>query len=346
MELANNYFKQISEIITKARNRAEIAINSELVLLYWNIGRVIKTEILEGNKPEYGKSIIENLSRELVAEYGRGYSKSNLFNMVKLYEVFDNEQIFHSASGKLTWTHLKKIMYIDDPLKREFYATLAINERWSVRELEGRIGTMLYERTNLSKKPEITIANDLQKLRNEKAMSTDLVLRDPYTLDFLDLKDNFNEKDLESAIIAELERFILEMGRDFAFVGRQVRIIINAHDFYIDLLFYHRKMRRLVVIELKLEEFKPEHKGQVELYINWLAKHDMNEGDNPPIGIILCPKKNDAIVELLNLEKSDIHIATFLTDTLQKKLPLAIKNAKTLLEQRKQYKEDIDNEQI
>jgi len=340
MELTNSYFKQISDIISQARRNAEIAVNSELVTLYWNIGRVVKTQILEGNKPEYGKSVIDNLSRELVAEYGKGYSKTNLFNMVKLYEVFGDERIFHSLSGKLTWTHLKKIIYMDDPLKRDFYATLAINEKWSVREMNSRIDTMLYERTNLSKKPEITIANDLQLLRDEKKMSTDLVLRDPYVLDFLDLKDNFGEKDLENAIIVELERFIMEMGRDFAFVGRQVRITINDKDFYIDLLFYHRKMKRLVVIELKLDEFKPEHKGQVEFYMKWLAKNDMNDGDSPPIGIILCPKKDNAIVEVLNLEESDIHIAEFLTDTLQKKLPQAINNAKILLEQRKEYRED------
>ena len=261
MELTNNYFKQISDMITEARSRTEIAVNSELVSLYWNVGKVIKTQILEGNKPEYGKSVIENLSQDLVAEYGRSYNQRNLFHMVKFYEVFSDERILNSLRTKLSWTHFRKLITLKDPTKIDFYATLAINERWSVRELEGRIGTMLYERTALSKKPEVTIASDLQKLRDEKAMSTELVLRDPYVLDFLDLKDSYSEKDFESAIITELERFILEMGRDFAFVGRQVRLTFDAVDYYIDLLLFHRKLKCLVVIELKLEKFKPEHKA-------------------------------------------------------------------------------------
>ena len=171
MELAKNYFKQISDIIVEARNRAEIAINSELVLLYWNIGKVIKTEILIGDKPEYGKSVIESLSRELVAEYGKGYSKSNLFNMVKLYEVYSDEQIFHSLRGKLSWTHIKRLIYIDDPMQRQFYLDLTINERWSSRVLIDRINGMLYERTLISKKPEETIANDLMLLSEKKVMN-------------------------------------------------------------------------------------------------------------------------------------------------------------------------------
>ena len=344
MELAKNYFKQISDIITEARSRAEVAVNSELVLLYWNIGKIIKTQILEGNKPEYGKSVIENLSRELVAEYGRGYGLRNLFQMVKFYEVFDDEQILHTLCAKLTWSHLRKLITLKDPTKIDFYATLAINERWSVRELDGRIGTMLYERTALSKKPEITIADDLHKLRDEKIMSTDIVLRDPYVLDFLNLKDNFDEKDWESAIIVELERFILEMGRDFAFVGRQVRLTFESVDYYIDLLLFHRKLKCLVVIELKLEKFKPEHKGQVELYLNYLEKHDMNDGENPPIGIILCSSKEVELVELMKLDEARIHVAEVITKQLADKLPRAISNAKTLLEQRKQYREDNENE--
>ena len=336
-ELTNNYFNQISDMISKAKSNAEVAINSELVIHYWNVGKIIKEQILDGNKPEYGQSIIIELSRDLTVEYGRGYSKTNLFNMVKLYEVFYDENKFHTLCGKLTWSHFRKLMYIEEPLKRDFYTMLALNERWSVRELNGRIDSMLFERTNLSKKPEITIANDLELLQEKREMSKDLALRDPYVLDFLELQDNFSEKDLENAIIAELQRFILEFGRDFAFVGRQVRITINDKDFYIDLLFYHRKMKRLVVIELKLEEFKPEHKGQVELYLNWLAQNDMNEGDSKPIGIILCGKKDDKIVELLGLDESDIHVASFLTESLEKKLPQAISNAKILLSQRKEF---------
>ena len=340
MELTNSYFKQISEIIAGARNRAEVAVNSELVMLYWNVGKIIKIQVLESNKPEYGKSVIAELSHDLVAEYGRGYSQRNLFNMVKFYEVFRDKEILQTLSAKLTWSHFAKLIYIKDPLKMEFYATLALNERWSVRELDERINSQLFERTNLSKKPELTIANDLQMLRDEKKMSADLVLRDPYVLDFLDLQDNFSEKDLESAIIVELERFILEMGRDLAFIGRQVRLTFESKDYYIDLLLYHRKLKSLVVVELKLGEFKPEYKGQVELYLNYLEKYEMNEGENPPIGIILCSSKEAEVVELMRLDEARIHVAEVITKALAQKLPQAISNAKVLLEQRKHYKED------
>ena len=340
MELDTNYLKQIPDIINNARNRVETTVNSELVILYWNVGKIIKTQILRDDKPEYGKSVIRNLSQELVSEYGRGYSQRNLFNMVKLYEVFGNEKILHTLCTKLTWSHFRKLIYIKEPLKMEFYATMVLNERWSVRELDERINSQLYERTNLSKQPELTIANDLQLLRDEKKMSTDLVLKDPYVLDFLDLKDSYSEKDLESAIIAELERFILEMGRDFAFVGRQVRLTFQDVDYYVDLLLYHRKLRCLVVVELKLGKFKPEYKGQVELYLNYLEKYEMNEGENPPIGIILCSSKEAEVVELMKLDEARIHVAEVITRTLAQKLPEAIDNAKTLLEQRKLYTED------
>jgi len=334
LELEKNYLNQISDLIKQARTRAEVFVNSELVTLYWHVGKVIKTQILEGSKPEYGKRVISELSEELTKEYGRGYGKSNLFNMAKFYEAFPNEQIFHAVHGKLTWTHIKRLAYIEDPLRRQFYLDLAVNERWSSRTLNERIDGMLYERTLISNKPEETVKSDLALLSKQKIMSKDLVLRDPYVLDFLGLKDNFSENDLEQAIIHELERFLLEFGLDFAFIGRQVRITINDTDFYIDLLFYHRKMKRLVAIELKLGKFKPEYKGQVELYLNWLAKNDMNEGDNLPIGIILCAEKDEEVIELLNLGDSDIHVAQFLLKAFEDKLPKAISNAKALLQQR------------
>ena len=168
MELTKNYFRQISDLIAEAHNRVEVAVNSELVLLYWNVGKIIKTQILEGNKPEYGKSVIENLSQELVAEYGRGYGLCNLFQMIRFYEVFCDEQILHTLCVKLTWSHFRKLITLKNPTKIDFYATLAINERWSVRELEGRIGTMLYERTALSKKPEVTVISNAKALLEQR----------------------------------------------------------------------------------------------------------------------------------------------------------------------------------
>ena len=259
--------------------------------------------------------------------------------MINLYENFDNYEIFLTVSRKLTWSHFIELLKIQDNLKRKFYITMCVNENWSVRTLRERINSALFERTAISKKPEQTIINELQLLNEEHKMSTDLFFRDPYILDFLNLKDTYSEKDLESAIIAELEKFILELGNDFAFLARQKRIIIDGEDYYIDLLFFHRKMKRLVVIELKLDKFKPEYKGQVELYLKWLNKYEKSEGENPPIAIILCADKNDTVTELLELGNSGIHVAQYLTkyvpkDILEEKLLISIKNAKIHLEQR------------
>lgn len=326
-------YKEIVKAIDNSKRNVVKAINSEMVVLYWNIGRIIKTEILQSEKAEYGKSVINSLSNELTNEYGKGYSQANLFNMVRLYDTIQDFNILQTLSVKLTWSHLLKVITIEDDLKREFYTTMCINEHWSVRALTDRINSMLYERTAISKKPELTIMNDLKQLSEKNKMTTDLFFRDPYVLDFLQLQDTYSEKDIENAILADLEKFILEMGRDFAFLGRQVRITVGNKDYYIDLLFYHRKLRRLVLIELKLGEFLPEHKGQVELYLRWLQKNEMNEGEEPPIAIILCASKNDEEIELLEVDKSGIHVGQYLTllppkELFQEKLHKAIEKAK------------------
>jgi predicted nuclease of restriction endonuclease-like (RecB) superfamily len=326
-------YREITKAIEYSKRNVVTAINSEMVVLYWNIGKIIKTEILQSEKAEYGKSIISDLSNELTKEYGKGYSQRNLFNMVRCFETFYNEQILQTLSAKLSWSHLVKLFYLEDELKREFYITMCINEHWSVRTLTDRINSMLYERTAISKKPELTIVNDLKELSEKNKMTTDLFFRDPYVLDFLELHDTYSEKDIENAILSELEKFILEMGRDFAFLGRQVRITIGNKDYFIDLLFYHRKLRRLVLIELKLGEFLPEHKGQVELYLRWLQKNEMNDGEDPPVAIILCASKSDEEIELLEVDKSGIHVAQYLTqlppkELFQEKLHKAIERAK------------------
>lgn len=206
-------------------------------------------------------------------------------------------------------------------------------EKWSVRTFDERINSMLYERTAISKKPELTIQNDLEKLKNEQKISADLVFRDPYFLDFLGLKDAYSERDIETAILVELQKFIIEMGSDFAFMARQKRITIDNEDYYIDLLFYHRRLKCLVVIDLKLGKFEAAHKGQMELYLRWLEKNDMAEGENSPIGLILCASKNEEHVELLQLDKSNIKVSEYLTKLpdmklLESKLHQAIERAK------------------
>ncbi|MBI9015614.1 MAG: DUF1016 family protein [Clostridiales bacterium] len=326
----------IKKLIIETKKSVQSNINSEMVILYWNVGRRVRTAIMESEKAQYGKEIVDTLSRQLKLEYGRGYSRRNLFNMIKLYDMFPNEQKVQTLSAQLTWSHLVLLMKYDDTIKIQFYISMIGNERWSVRTLSERMNSMLYERTSLSKLPEETIINDIEKLNNEKKMSTEMFLRDPYVLDFLELRDTYSEKDLETSILKELESFMLEFGRDFTFVGRQVRITIGDKDYYIDLLFYHRKLKRLVLIELKLGEFLPEHKGQVELYLRWLDKYEKNEGEESPIGIILCAEKATETVELLELDKSGIHVAQYFTqmppkDVLEQKLHLAIQRAKSKL---------------
>lgn len=264
--------------------------------------------------------------------------------MLKFYDYFPEFEILSTLSTKLSWSHFVELLQIKDKVKRDFYATICSNEYWSVRTLKERIGSALFERTAISKKPEQTIINDLQLLSKENKMTTNLFFRDPYILDFLDLKDTYSEKDLENAILSELEKFVLEMGNDFAFLARQKRITIDGEDYYIDLLFYHRKMKRLVVIELKLDKFRPEHKGQVELYLKWLDKYERAEGEEPPVAIILCATKSDMMAQLLELDNSGIHVAQYLTkyvpqEILEQKFMNSIENAKIQLEQRKR----IDN---
>ncbi len=191
---------------------------------------------------------------------------------------------------------------------------ICITEQWSTRQLDERINSMLYERTAISKKPEQTIINDLQKLRAEKKVTPELVFRDPYFLDFLGLSDTYSEKDMESAIIAHLERFILELGNDFAFLARQKRITVDNTDYHLDLLFYHRKLQRLVAIDLKLGKFEHSHKSQMELYLRWLAKYEQQPHEHAPIGLILCADKSEELVQLLEVDKQGIHVAAYYTE--------------------------------
>jgi predicted nuclease of restriction endonuclease-like (RecB) superfamily len=261
---------------------------------------------------------VSSLSAQLEAEFGRGFGRRNLFIMVRFAEVFPDLKIVQSLIAQLGWTHFLHIIRLDDPLKRDFYAEMCRIERWSTRTLDKKIGGMLFERTALSRKPEKLAAMELKQLREEDKLTPDLVFRDPYILDFLGLRDSYAERDLEAAILREMESFILELGVGFAFLERQKRITLDGKDFYLDLLFYHRHLRRLVVIDLKLEEFKPGDKGQMELYLRWLDRHERKEGEEAPIGLILCAGQSRETVELLDLEKAGIRVSSYWTDVLPK----------------------------
>ena len=244
----------------------------------------------------------------------------------------------------MSWTHIRTIMYLKDEIQREFYLEICANERWSSRQLQERINSMLFERTAISKKPELTIQNDLEKLRTTQEISLPLVFKDPYLLDFLGLADTYSEKDLEQTIVYQLQLFILELGNDFAFMARQKRITVDDTDYYIDLLFYHRKLRRLVAIDLKLGKFEHSHKSQMELYLRWLAKYEQQEHEQAPIGLILCADKSNELVELLEMDATGIQVAQYLTELpskelLQQKLHEAIAIAKHRLENKKMEEE-------
>ena len=317
-----------------------VTVNAELTLLYWTIGKRIHEEILGNERPEYGNQVIKSLSDTLTVHYGNGWSKRQLHHCLRIADVFPDIQIVHSLRAQLTWTHLRLIIAIENDLKRGFYIELCKHERWSSRQLMERINSMLYERTAISKQPEETIVNDLEQLRNQHTMSADLVFRDPYFLDFLGLSDAYSEKDLETSIIVELEGFIREMGSDFAFMARQKRITIDNRDYYIDLLFFHRRLKCLLAIDLKLGEFEAGFKGQMELYLRYLEKHEMVEGETTPIGLILCTGKNEEHIELLQLDKSNIRVADYLTmlpsqQLLQEKLHKAVEIAQQKVASRK-----------
>ena len=322
-------YTEVTQLIEQSKQNVAVAVNAEITLLYWNVGRRINNEVLHNERAEYGKKIVHSLSAQLTLQYGNGWSEKQLRQCMQFANVFQDEQIVYALRIQLTWTHIRTIIYMEDPLKRDFYIAMCKLEKWSSRQFQERIQSMLYERTAISKKPEETIKNELEFLKNEKEISPDLVFRDPYFLDFLGLRDLYSEKDLEASILAELQRFITEMGTDFAFMARQKRITIDHRDYYIDLLFYHRRLKCLVAIDLKIGEFEANNKGQMELYLRYLEKYEQVEGENTPIGLILCTGKNEEHVELLQLDKSNIRVADYLTalpsqKILQEKLHKAV----------------------
>lgn len=332
---------EIKSLIEQSKQQLAVTVNATLSLLYWQIGKRINQELsqYEGNE-KYGKQIVATLWRQLEIDYGASFSEKNLRRMMQFAHVFPDEKIVVTLIRQLTWSHIKILIPIDDSLKREFYIEMCKLEKWSVRVFQERIQSMLYERTAISKKPELTIQNDLEQLKHEQKLSPDLVFKDPYVLDFLGLKDSYSEKDFETSILAELQHFITELGSDFAFLARQKRITIDTTDYYIDLLFYHRRLKCLVAIDLKIGNFEAAYKGQMELYLRYLEKYEQMEGENSPIGLILCSGKNKEHVELLQLDKSNIRVADYLTmlptqEVLKQKLHQAIENARERIEKGK-----------
>jgi predicted nuclease of restriction endonuclease-like (RecB) superfamily len=310
--------REVRELIFSSRGYVAQVVDAGLTMLYWKVGTCIHRWILREKRAKYGEKVVATLSVRLEAEFGRGFAEKNLRRMVQFAELFPDEKIVAALLRQLGWTHFTLLVPIKDSLKREFYAEMCRIERWNTRTLQKKIQSMLYERTALSRKPAELAELELRALRESDRLTPDLVFRDPYFLDFLGLKDAYAEKDLEVAILRQMESFILELGAGFAFLERQKRMIVDGVDYYLDLLFFHRDLRRLVAVELKIGEFQPGNKGQMELYLHWLNRHERKPDEEAPIGLILCAGKRQETIELLDLDRSGIQVSSYWTEVLPK----------------------------
>jgi predicted nuclease of restriction endonuclease-like (RecB) superfamily len=340
LQIINDLFTDIKLLIEQAKKDVAVTVNSATTVLYWNVGMHINKGILDSKRAEYGKEVIKSLSKKLTVEYGKGWSEKQLRHCLRFAETFPKKEIVYALSRQLSWTHFRTIMYLKDELRREFYIEMTKLENWNTRTLNEKIDSMLFERTAISKKPDELIKHELKELREENKLSPDLVFRDPYFLNFLGLEDRYSEKSLEDAILRELEKFILELGQGFTFVERQKRMLIDGDSFKLDLLFYHRKLKRLVAIDLKLDRFKAKYKGQMELYLRYLEKYETEKGEGTPIGLILCAEGSKEQIELLQLEESGIRVAEYLVELppkelLQRKLHKVIELEKKRLKLKK-----------
>lgn len=330
MNVEKILFTDLAKIIEQGKSQLTKQVNSVLTLTYWHVGKKINDHILENKRAEYGKQVIPIISQQLVNKYGNSFALRNLRRMMQFADQFPQLLIVSPLVTQLSWTHFIVLFSVKTEQGRIYYANKAIEETWNKRELQFQIERKAYERKEIA---NMQIENDLGDIKD--------TFKDPYFLDFLGLKDGYMENDLESAILKELEIFILELGKGFTFVERQKRMIIDGKDFYLDLLFYNRKLKRLVVIELKLGEFKPAHKGQMELYLKWLDKYEKQEGENSPIGLILCSEKSNEQIELLEMHKDGIMVAEYWTDlpekkVLEEKLHSLMQEVKQRLENRNQ----------
>ena len=307
--------QDLRQIIEQARGRVAATANYAQTMMYWHIGERINREVLGNQRAEYGKQIVATVARQLQEEFGRkGFDEKSIRRMMQFATLFPDSQIVAPLARQLWWSHFVEVMPLKDELQREFYLTMAASERWSKRTLQAKIDGMLYERTAISGKPDEFIKKELSTLRNDNVMSPDLVFKSPYFLEFTGLKGFYSEKSLEDCLVAHLEQFIIELGNGFSFVARQKRMIIDGEDFYLDLLFYHRRLHRLIAIDLKKGRFKAEYKGQMELYLRWLEANEMEPGEEPPLGLLLCTEGSEEQIELLQLDKAGIKVAKYLTE--------------------------------
>lgn len=334
-------FSDICGIIEGAKMRVATYLNNEICMTNWYVGKRIKEDVLYNQRAEYGKQVVKNLASQLSDKYGDGWRFQKLKQCIRVATIFNEEEIGYALRSQLTWTHLRSLTGVADPQARSFYIEMCRLEHWDTRTLDSKIDGQLFERTAISRRPEEVIKQELEQVKAKNQMLPDLVFRSSYFLDMLGLPDAFSERDLEDAILSQIQSFIKELGSDFAFLDRQKRITVDMVDYYIDLLFFHRGLRRMVAIDLKLGKFKPEYEGQMLLYLRYLNKNERREGEESPIGLILCSEGNTEHIEYLMLEEdSPIKVAQYYTKLPDKKL-LSEKLQKAIAIAKERYSEKL-----
>lgn len=323
--LENDLFNDLSQLIEQSKQQVAVQANSAVTILFWQVGNRINQNILQNKRAEYAKKIVSTLSTQLKERYGKNFELRNLRRMMQ----FTDFQIVVPLSKQLSWSHFVELLPLKTIEAKLFYAQNASNNSFGIRELRRQIALKAYKRTNIA---------DAQIIEATKIPFN--TFKDPYILDLFGLENSFLEKDLENAILHDLETFILELGKGFTFVERQKRMIIDGEDFNLDLLFFHRKLKRLVAIELKLGKFQAKHKGQMELYLKWLDKYEKQEGENTPIGLILCAESSREQIELLEMHKDGIMVAEYWTDLppkkqFEEKIHLLLTEARERIERKK-----------
>lgn len=314
-------YDDVCDIIDQVRYRVAVYVNSEASMMNWNVGKRIKEDVLLNKRAEYGQQVIKRLSKKLMLRYGAGWGFQKLQHCVRSAYIFSEDEIMYAVRTQLSWTHLRSLMAVENALARQFYMEMCRLEHWSTRTLDEKIESQLFERTAISRRPDDVIKAELEKVKENNELQPDLVFRSSYFLDLLGLPEVFSESDLETAILNQIQYFLKEFGSDFAFVDRQKRIPVDGIDYRLDLLFYHRSLRRLVAVDLKLGKFKPAYEGQMLLYLRYLNRHDRKHGEESPIGLILCSEGNSEHIEYLMLdEESPIKVAQYYTELPDKKL--------------------------
>ena len=318
-------YKELASLIEKSKQKAVSQVKSTVNLLFWEIGKRINDDILDNRRAEYGTQIVLNLAKKLSVKYGRSFEAKNLRRMMQFATQFSDKEIVVPLARQLNWSHIIILLPLKTFEEKMFYAQYSIENNMGKRELRTLIDKKTFERTQ--------IANTQISKKSKIPSDT---FKDPYMLDFLELQNAYLEKDVETAILRELESFILELGKGFAFVERQKRMIIDGEDFYLDLLFYHRKLKRLVAIELKIGKFTAKYQGQMKLYLKWLNRYERNADENEPIGLILCAGESREQIELLEMDKDGIMVAEYWTELPPKK-DLEEKIRMLLLEARERF---------